>query len=511
MNDLLMQNFIQLISANTGLHIREKDRDDLRKKIYTRMQALKISSTEQYYQLLNSVEKSHDSEWQQLLILLTTGETYFFRDRGQLTVLRNRIIPELVEHKKAQFLANKAKPSLRIWSAGCSTGEEAYSLAILVKELIPDWQQWDIFILGTDINPESVAKAKQGFYDSWSFRLIDPVVKNQYFSQQKQGWKINEQIRSIVTFHPGNLLKDCFPNKTANIYDMDIIVCRNVFIYFDFTAITSVLQKFYTTLRPQGYLITGHTELHGQNLGQFQAKVFPETIVYQRSEENLNLDNSANTKSIAFKQAVSVQRSLTTDTLSKSNSFLNSTPNKNLTLATQTSKQVKQHSQIDTVFIQAEALYHRGEYANAIQIAKQLIEQDSNYFEAYYLIAQAFADLGDYEQAVYFCHQGIKVDELSVKHYYLLAYIATEQGHVEQAKNLFKKIIYLTPKSTTAYIEIGCIYEQEGDKNRAKKMFTTAIDLLKELQDSATIEHSNGMTVGELIIQVNKLLTAVKA
>ncbi len=195
----------------------------------------------------------------------------------------------MIEQKKARYSAGEAKPSLRIWSAGCSTGEEPHSLAILVKELIPDLDKWDILILETDINQESIEKAKRGIYDSWSFRMLKPELQRGYFYQRKKNWEVDEQIRRMVTFRFGNLLKDRFPSPTSEIHNMDIILCRNVFIYFDSKAISVVLEKFHNTLRWGGYLIAGHTELHGQNLGQLQAKVFPESVVYQRNE-NLHVE-----------------------------------------------------------------------------------------------------------------------------------------------------------------------------------------------------------------------------
>jgi chemotaxis protein methyltransferase CheR len=335
MNDALIQQFIQLISTHTGLHIREQDREALCKKIWARMKLLNLSVAENYYQLLQT-GKHHNSpsqtlaypsgngngfvgrqplrgtgngnaegergtrtlrangesdrEWRELALLLTTGESYFFRDQGQFTLLKTRMLPELIEHrKKAQYREGEAKPSLRIWSAGCSTGEEAYSLAVLVKELIPDYEQWNILILGTDINQESIEKAKLGIYDAWSFRMVDTELQRRYFYQWKTSWKVDERIRKMVTFRYGNLMKDHFPSLISYIHNVDLILCRNVFIYFDFKAISVVLEKFYNTLRPGGYLIAGHTELHGQNLDQLETKVFPQSVVYQKFTQINNL------------------------------------------------------------------------------------------------------------------------------------------------------------------------------------------------------------------------------
>ncbi len=292
MNDVLLQNLIELIARHTGLNIREQDKQALVNKVVVRMQALKINTLEQYYQLLDSntkngstLETQCDREWKALNILITTGESYFFRDKGQIALLKNRLLPEIIAQKKQLLLQpNASKPSLRIWSAGCSTGEEVYSIAIVIKELIPDLHNWHILILGTDINLESIAKAQQGVYDSWSFRMVEPELIKRYFKPHQQSWEVMEPIRSMVQFRAGNLIKDNFPQPSVNLHSMDIIICRNVFIYFDSKAIAMTLDKFYHTLNSVGYLITGHAELHGQNLGRLQTKVFPESLVYQRKD-----------------------------------------------------------------------------------------------------------------------------------------------------------------------------------------------------------------------------------
>ncbi len=246
MNKVLMHDFIRLISAHTGLHIRESDQEDLCKKIHARMKLLNFSVPEKYYQLLKSennqsnsvLESLYQREWRELTLLLTTGETYFFRDQGQITLLKNRILPELIERRRKELSSKgEAKPSLRIWSAGCATGEEAYSLAILAKELISDCSQWNIRILGTDINSESIEKARRGSYNAWSFRMVKPELQMRYFHQRQTSWEIDKQIRTMVSFGSINLLKSSFPSYTLDIREMDLILCRNVFIYFDFNTI----------------------------------------------------------------------------------------------------------------------------------------------------------------------------------------------------------------------------------------------------------------------------------
>ncbi|NKB18258.1 MAG: chemotaxis protein CheR [Pseudanabaena sp. CRU_2_10] len=223
------------------------------------MTAQKLTTPEAYYQLLATPsiqgskgetdrERSRIQEWEALTLLLTTGETYFFRDRGQLNLIQEAILPEIIARKHQAQAISQTKPSLRIWSAGCSTGEEPYSLATIVKELIPNYLNWNLLILGTDINTESIAKAKMGSYSEWSFRMVSPTIKQQYFSYQDKSWQLDDRIRRMVKFQPGNLLTDDYPSLNSDIYNMDIIICRNVFIYFNAENVETILAKFYQAL-----------------------------------------------------------------------------------------------------------------------------------------------------------------------------------------------------------------------------------------------------------------------
>jgi chemotaxis protein methyltransferase CheR len=165
MNPILLQDFIQLIANHTGMQIQDRDRLELVKKLESRVLALKLSTTAAYYQLLSTeaiastknaaeIERARAQEWEALTLLLTTGETYFFRDRGQLDLIQEVVLPEIIHRKMLAKEISQARSSLRIWSAGSSSGEEAYSIATIVQETIPNYLNWNLKILGTDINTE---------------------------------------------------------------------------------------------------------------------------------------------------------------------------------------------------------------------------------------------------------------------------------------------------------------------------------------------------------------------
>ncbi len=274
-NEELITAFVRLIANYTGIEIRDRERDSLRDKIFLRIKTLKLDNPNNYYQLLNSSTQDSHEEWKRLLVLITNVESFFFRDTDQFALLRDRILPELIQRKQN-------KKTLRICSAGCSSGEEPYSLAILLKELLQNLEEWNLTILGIDINQEALQKAKTGIYRPWSFRRVDVEIIKKYFRVTNNQYHLNPSIMEMVNFQNLNLLKDLSKQPNFTLNEFDLILCRNVFIYFDSSAIEKVLNQFYTALAPLGYLITGHAELYGQNLNQFQANVFPESVVYQR-------------------------------------------------------------------------------------------------------------------------------------------------------------------------------------------------------------------------------------
>ncbi|MBW4488876.1 MAG: tetratricopeptide repeat protein [Trichocoleus desertorum ATA4-8-CV12] len=482
--DEFLPALFQLISVRTGLQIRSQDQTNISKKIITRRQTLKLSNLSQYHSLLEGSSSQSDREWQELVVLLTTGESYLFRDQGQINLLRNKILPEIISYQRnLKIQQGKPKAALKVWSAGCSTGEEAYSLAILVNELLPRQDDWNITILGTDINPEAIKKAQQGIYSSWSFRMVSTELQKQHFSPIKSGWEIDAKIRQMVKFSTGNLIRDKLPNSLSNLCDLDLILCRNVFIYFDATAIATVLTKFHNSLRPGGYLITGHAELYNQELSQFHAQILPESIIYQRPIP-------------ASLQANQPEQSWPL-------------PSPETTFQRSPASPLPEKTQValyQAALRQAEKLVEEGAYMFALQATNQAIKHDPSSFDAYYLAAQAYANLGQYQKAQDCCQQAMNLKASSVKPYYLLAKIAEEQGDIELAKSILRKIIYLDPKAIAAYLDLGAIYNRESDIIRAKKMRNTALELLRQVSPHTTIEYQEQLTASELILYIKKLL-----
>ncbi|MGB7088177.1 MAG: CheR family methyltransferase, partial [Phormidesmis sp.] len=236
----LIEAFSQLIADRTGLSIKRQDLAAFCQQIIARTAALNQLLPATYYQLLAEHTPESQQEWCYLSELLTNHESFFFRDKGQFAALKNHILPALIQRKSTE-------KRLRICSAGCANGEEPYSIAILLKTLLgAELAQWDVMIFGVDISADSIAQAKAGTYREWSFRGLETWLKQIYFHRVNDRYRIDPQFQALVKFYPLNLVEDPFafgaegPIRDAraaeNSDSLDLIICRNVFIYFDEAA-----------------------------------------------------------------------------------------------------------------------------------------------------------------------------------------------------------------------------------------------------------------------------------
>ena len=237
-----------LIYNHCGLFFDSDNKYLLDRRLSPRLALHSLPGFRDYYQFLK-YDRSKDEEISDILDILTTNETYFFRESFQLDAFTDEILPEL------KLLKEKDR-TLRIWSAGCSTGEEPYTIAMLMLEL-DCFRGWRIEIVGSDISQRVVQVARKGIYGKSSFRSTDERYLHRFFTETQGGYRICDEVRELVTISQMNLFD---ANRLALLGKMDVIFCRNVIIYFDQGSKTRVIESFYHTLRNGGYLLLGHSE-----------------------------------------------------------------------------------------------------------------------------------------------------------------------------------------------------------------------------------------------------------
>jgi len=246
--------FKNLIYEESGMFLAEAKKDFLENRLVKRMKATNMTTPYWYYRFLQANRKA---ELLVLLDCLTINETSFFRNEPQFELFRNIILPDVIERRK-----HGIERKLRIWSAGCSTGEEPYSIAMTVLDTVPYPDQWDIKIYASDLSLLSLETAHRGVYPSGKARETVPAnALARYFELQGDAYRVKEAVRKLVVFDYHNLKHENGMNG------LDVIFCRNVMIYFDEEEQKRLVNKFYGCLGPGGYLLLGHAEsLHGWNM-----------------------------------------------------------------------------------------------------------------------------------------------------------------------------------------------------------------------------------------------------
>lgn len=262
------------IYDHCGLYFSEDNKFLLESRLQNRLGLHHFDSFLKYYQfLLYHPEKMQ--EINELVDVLTTNETYFFRETNQLRAFSEEILPELA-------MRNAESRRIRIWSAGCSTGEEPYTLAILLVETGLFTTGWKIDIIGTDISHRVLKTARTALYSRSSFRVTEDSYLRKYFSDEDARSQLDESIRSMVQFGHINLLDKRMLGLVA---PCDIIMCRNVIIYFDKDAKAKVMNSFHRKLVPGGYLLLGHSESLMNITTAFKLKHLKHVMVYQKAQE----------------------------------------------------------------------------------------------------------------------------------------------------------------------------------------------------------------------------------
>jgi len=507
MESLILKRIAGLITANAGLRMREGDYSHLADTLWKRVKSCGLRSLEEYYGLLiKELEAHHDLslgqvstrlvlspqlEWHNLFTQLTINESYFFRDRSQFNLITQTILPDLIDRKQRHHerYGNRGLPCLRIWSAGCSTGEELYSIAIALNEIHFPWQAWDTLLIGTDISVAALSVAQEGIYGNWSFRQTDPSIQAKYFRYQRQSLQVREDIRRRVTFQYGNLVKDNFPSPATALSEIDLILCRNVFIYFDTTAIARTLEKFSRTLAPNGYLITGHTELYSQDTSQFQLKIFPESLVYQHRTWTAAAEQSQPMSPRVKPRPIESTPAL--PTLLSANQW---SSDRN---APAPAVEITQESAIAIGLSKARENLEKKAYAEAIRHSQHVCTQDTGNFEAYKILAKAHANIGAHQPAKDFCKRALSLQPLNLELHYLLAQIAEEEGDIDLAKEHLRRIIYIDAYEFRAYLDLASLYQRESRLDQVQKMERLALKTLNLLPATVVVDPETGATVSD--------------
>lgn len=451
--------FIALINQRLGLDTQRRIGLSLH-ELFEQLQT-EFNMSDIHHALTS--QPDHSPIWQRIIGELTLGETYFFRNQAQFQLLETQIFPELIEK-------NRHTHSLMIWSAGCATGEEAYSLAMTLMQLLPDFADWKITIIGTDIHHNAIQAAKRGIYRAWSFRHDLPEALSRYFEPVENGFQIRPEVQRTVTFRQGNLINPP-PENWA-----DLVLCRNVMLYFTPDARQKAEQSLYKALRPDGWLLLGHAEAIQTERQQWMTHLFPGVIAYQKSVQQATKEDLP-----TYQNHPSPKRQSVTAAL-----------------------QPMKPDDVEVRFNRAVESYHRKAYASAEKQLGELLTEYPTYIRARVLLAAVFASRQAYPEANAQLDTALYLDPLWADAHYMRAILLLDEKRTDDGEKALKAALYSTPYHPLSAFLLGNQHAQRGEVKRATNLWQQAIQHLQQQTSDvpfSDLTHHTANSFAELIQQ----------
>lgn len=396
-----------------------------------------------------------DPEMQAFVSQLVVGETSFFRYRPQFEALRKQILPALIDERRRE-----GRLELRFWSAGCASGEEPYSVAMLVAELVPDWRDWDVRIFGTDINPYALRKAKLARFGDWSFRGVDDGTIARYFRTVGARTRfLSDPCRDFVTFFRHNLATDPVPDRQHGLAELDVILCRNVTIYFDEVLTRLLADGFRSALAPGGWLLVGHSEPDSSVFGRFEPVEFDETLVY-RVPGGVGRP-SVPTRTVAPPSVEVVEPA-----------------------AGHVDRAIRVVAEPHQPTIaEARAAYDAHDHVGAFELLVSIANTIGADPTAAHLLAQISADEKRYDEALYWAFRALLIDRFHAPTMMLMALVWLERDDPHRARELLQHAIFNNPRAPEAHLYLSMAHRALGNPAQADRSKDRAIRLARSTGD----------------------------
>ena len=477
--------FQELLTETSGLFFEASRNQTLHLALWQRLQHRGYDSYREYYNLL----KFHPEgrlEIRELLDLITIGETYFFRNKAQFDVLMRFVLPEIMQKK-----ADSCNKSIRVWSAGCSGGDETYSIAMAMMEVVPSYQDWRISVLGTDINRNGLACAKEAIYGEKHIAHLPKEYLGKYFKAGGSTYRLSAKVQELTQFEYHNLAKDPFIQE--RMQDLDILFCRNVIIYFDGQTTQRVIENFHNCLAQDGYLFLGHSETLWQITDKFERVEFPQTFIYKKRSSPARED--------VMKPFIAVPELAIGDLTFSAAPIpvpyrhgsgpafeakgMSRTPG-----STPGGSSPSGWGALRLAEIKDET---------PLPSPKHMIEQGNNHIRTYLTKATLLANEAKYKEATDILGKIIEADNLSVEAYYLLGVLSYKSSNLNEAETQFRKVIYVDPESVIAYFNLANMYLYQRKFREAAREFKNAIRLLEKRPRDEQVRFCEDFTVEFLL------------
>ncbi len=440
------------VAATVGLHFPRARWADLERQSTLAATEFGFDDTQAFLNWLLASPFTQ-AQAEMLASYLTISETYFWREPRVFEALRDRILPELIGRRAT------GTRRLRLWSAGCASGEEPYSIAIALCEALPSLKDWHVTLLATDINPRILRRAATGVYGEWSFRNAPDGFKEKYFTRTADGkYELHLEIRKMVTFAYLNLVEDSFPAPMSDTNAMDLIFCRNVLMYFTPDRARLVGQRLRECLVEGGWFVVSSSELSSQTFPNLAHVNFPGAIVYRRAAQAPPIAAAAPTRRVPAGQALQMWAAPARV----------SPPSRPIP------------PQIGIPAAKAEAVAQHCDPVDALQAVRVLANQ------------------GRLQEAWAACEDAIAADKINPALYYLGATILQELNREDEALNVLNGALYLDPNSVMVHFALGNLAQRRGNATGAVRGFKNVLALLEKHGAEDILAGADGLTAGRL-------------
>jgi chemotaxis protein methyltransferase CheR len=493
LNDSTYQLFYDYLVSFSGLHFERRNMKVLERGLVNRMTALKIGSYLDYFDYLIRHRETRQ-ELQKLLQFLTIGETYFFRYQAHFAALRRLIATEL---------AVKGNKRLRFWSAGCSTGEEPYSLAMTLMESLPEWREWDIRILATDINNNSLRRAREGIYGSWSMRVMEQRYLDRYFTRSGEKYGIKQEVKNLVDFSHLNLQTDEFPTPEGEFRGLDAIFCRNVMIYFAANTTKKIIEKFTDCLNFDGILFLGHAETLAHISGRFERHT-EEGGFYYRKRDGHPQPQSLEPKPAHVPQPARRGRATAEVNQGEAAEPLPAKPQF-------AGDRAAPEPEIDVqaLYLQAQLLFDAEKFTEASLLLQSVTFAKPGHTGA--LVLQGFisANKGLYDDVLKLCDAVLGLNDLQPEVYFLKGLVFDMMDRLDHAAEEYRKAILLQMDFIMPHYNLGRLHIRLGREKDGIRELKNCLKILEKWPAESLIPYSGGLTREVFLAQLRNELFKV--
>lgn len=449
---LSLTEVAQVIEASMGLHFPPSRYPDLERGLTEAARTMGFGTLRE---IVDHVARGELNRVvvEQLASHLTIGETYFFREPSAFTALEQQVIPELMQR------VAKCDRKMRIWCAACCTGEEAYSLAILLNQIDGSTTRWTGSILATDINQTFLRMARTAIYKKWSFRDENTSIKERYFTPVEGGlFRLQHGVQKYVRFEYLNLAEDVYPSLLNGTNGLDLILCRNVLMYFSGEILKAVIDRLFECLVPGGYLVVGAAESSQQNFRRFQAVYFNGIVIYRKPEAAVAVEAARPSDPACFNAMPTMKRSARQPFL----------PTPSLPSPRQRRHSVTAH-------------------VPSTHTTPLLVVE-----------ARLAANRGELSTALGKCDEAIAANKLDPATHHLRATILDELGKQQEAIGALKTALYLAPDFALAHFTLANLELRRGNQREARRHFANAAETLARNPADEELPGADGLTAGRL-------------